>query len=238
MHDLAKLRSELRPHGVVSAGCRSCFLFETCGGLQPKRSLLNCFDLNCCGGAEECGRVCPYNSGFMRCMEEVGGLQFEDLKPVTQGRTEVPHYVPVIDHRLLRYDVLNYPAVALNTYRVIGVRGRKYRSVVSDPLKLRAVFGIAPQARIILRGTARDPALERYWRYSERDEAPKQLAALGVSLIIPPNFSHVLDVPRTQNLFNRKRQIICIEQMTEAGLNVAPHLSAVTPSDWDFCAST
>src|SRR5262249_47012158 len=103
-----------------------------------------------------------------------------------------------------------------------------------NPPDLRSTFGLAPSVGIILRGTARDPFLERYWQFSQRDDAPHQLAALGISLVIPPNFSHFLRVPRTDNLFNRKRQLICIEEMHEAGLMVAPHLSAVTHGDWEF----
>ena len=49
-----------------------------------------------------------------------------------------------------------------------------------------------------------------------------------------PNFSHFLDVPRTDNLFNRKRQLICLGEMASAGLNTVPHFSAVMPRDWTF----
>jgi hypothetical protein len=60
------------------------------------------------------------------------------------------------------------------------------------------------------------------------------MALLGLSLVIGPNFSHFLDVPRTDNLFNRKRQLICLGEMAAAGLNPVPHLSAVMPGDWSF----
>lgn len=238
MHDLAKLRDELRPHGVVSAACRTCFLLRACGGIQPSRALLNCFDLNCCGGKTDCKRICPYNNpDFMRRLEEVGGLKFDDLKPLTQRSTELPQYVPVIDHKSDRYDSLNYPAVALSTYRVVRLRGKRYRALTDNPKELRAAFGVAEDAQVILRGTARDPLLERYWQYGDRDNVAGQLAAIGVSLIVAPNFSHVLNVPRPEHLYNRRRQLLCIESMVESGLNVAPHLSAVTPGDWAFWRS-
>ena len=232
MHDLARLRSELRPHGVVSAGCRTCYLLETCGGIEPERSLLSCFDLTCCGQGQDCKRVCLYNPDFMRRLEEVGGFRFNGLKPVPQVRTDLPQYVPVVDHNQGRFDALNYPVVALSTYRVIRVK-RQEVSTMPRPSLFVPLSG-SQEPRIILRGTARDPLLERLWQYGERDDAAGQLAALGVSLIVAPNFSHVLNVPRTEHLYNRKRQILCIEQMVEAGLNVAPHLSAVTPGDWAF----
>src|SRR5262249_38316357 len=133
-----------------------------------------------------------------------------------------------------RHRLFDCPLVALDTYRVIRLFQGKYQTVATDPGTLRSTFGLAPGVGILLRGTARDPFLELYWECSQRDDAAKQLAALGITLVIPPNFSHFLNVPRTDNLFNRKRQLICIEEMHDAGLMVAPHLSAVTHGDWDF----
>jgi hypothetical protein len=43
-----------------------------------------------------------------------------------------------------------------------------------------------------------------------------------------------LDVPRSDLLFNRKRQLLCLAELSEAGVCVAPNLSAVMPADWDF----
>lgn len=196
---------------------------------------MNCFDLSCCGGEAGCKRICPHNHpDFMRRLEEVGGLRFDDLKSLAQRPAELPQYVPVIDHKKGRHGTLDYPAAALSTYRVVRLKGRRYRALADNPRDLRAAFGIAEDARVILRGTARDPSLERYWQYGDRDDAARQLAALGVSLIIAPNFSHVLNVPRSEHLYNRRRQLLCIESMVESGLNVAPHLSAVARGDWDF----
>lgn len=234
MNDNAALRDELRGHGIVSASCPGCCLFDVCGGIQPERSLLNCFDLACCKTGE-CDRVCPYKpADFMQRLAEVRGLRFNDLKPITQPSIDLPRYVPVVYHRYRRHGVLDCPMVALDTYRVIRLHQQKYRTIAGNPPDLRSTFGLAPGVRVILRGTARDPFLERYWQYSLRDDAARQLAALGISLVIPPNFSHFLRVPRTDNLFNRKRQLICVEEMHAAGLAVAPHLSAVTQGDWDF----
>ena len=234
MNDNASLRSELRGHGIVSASCPGCWLFDICGGIQPQRALLNCFDLACCGTGQ-CDRVCPFKQAdFVKRMQEVRGLRFDDLKPVTQAEIELPRYVPVVYHRYRRHRLFEYPLVALDSYRVIRLFQGKYQAVARDPGALRSAFGLAPGVRVMLRGTARDPFVERYWEYSQRDDAPKQLAALGVTLVIPPNFSHFLGVPRPDNLFNRKRQLICIEEMHDAGLMVAPHLSAVTHGDWDF----
>ena len=36
------------------------------------------------------------------------------------------------------------------------------------------------------------------------------------------------------NLFNRKRQLLCLAEFVGAGLNPVPHLNAVQPGDWRF----
>ena len=86
----------------------------------------------------------------------------------------------------------------------------------------------------MLRGTAKDPKLELYWAHRRRDGAPQQLASLGTLAVIGPNFSHFLGVPRTENRFNRKRQLVCLEELCAGGLSTIPHLSAVMPGDWSF----
>ena len=48
-------------------------------------------------------------------------------------------------------------------------------------------------------------------------------------MAVGPNFSHFLDVPRHDNLFNRKRQLLCLSEFVEAGAK-----SRATPE----CCST
>jgi hypothetical protein len=89
----------------------------------------------------------------------------------------------------------------------------------------------------LLRGTARDRLLEQYWTHRKRNDVPQQIVSLGIDMLVAPNFSHFLDVPRTDNLFNRKRQLICVTELSEKGICVVPHLSAVTTGDWKFWES-
>ena len=55
-----------------------------------------------------------------------------------------------------------------------------------------------------------------------------------MTVAVGPNYSHFLDVPRHDNLYNRKRQLLCLAEFTEAGLNPVPHLNAAQPGDWRF----
>jgi hypothetical protein len=106
--------------------------------------------------------------------------------------------------------------------------------IATDGIALRKQFGISSNSKIILRGIGTDPPLERYWEFRRVDDLPQQFTKLDPLMVIGPNFSHFLDVPRTDNLFNRKRQLICLDEMTQARLNPVPHLNATQPGDWKF----
>jgi hypothetical protein len=232
----SRLREELRPHGEVSAKCTSCILFGDCGGIEPKRSLFkeDCFDRNCCGDGS-CDNVCPYKGDFVSRCQEVGGIRFDRLKTIEQRPVPLPRYVPLIHHGYSRDGLLDRSVVALGTYQVFRLdKAGSYRPIADSAESLRSMFRLESTTKIILRGTAKDPPLERYWKYRRRDGAPRMMADLGISMVIGPNFSHFLDVPRTDNLFNRKRQLICLGEMASEGLNTVPHLSAAMPRDWSF----
>jgi hypothetical protein len=237
MTDKARLRLELRPHGMVPPTCRECIHFEDCGGIQPEKALFDCFDQYCLPECDrsQCDNVCPYNPRFRSFVAEVDGLRFDNLPPVRQVADALPRYIPVVHHASSRQTPLANPVVALDTYKVFRLEGEdKYAALVSSGEELRRAFCLAPATRIVLRGTAKDPLLERYWSYRRREGVAEQMAKLGVSLVIGPNYSHFLGVPRTDNLFNRKRQLICLGEISAAGMSPVPHLSAVQPGDWNF----
>ena len=235
MNANARLRLELRPSGVVSVACQSCILLEPCGGLNNGNLFLNCFNQFCCGGNNDCDHVCPYKpDDYRRRMFEVGGMRFDDLPALRQSPLDLPRYVPMVHHGYRRSDPLKAGVVALNPYMIFCLRDGKYAAVADDPITLRRHFKVADDARIVLRGTAEDSFLERYWEHRKAEGVAAQIARLNVSLFIGPNYSHFLNVPRSDLLYNRKRQLVCLAELSEAGVSVAPNLSAVMPADWDF----
>lgn len=220
----------------VSNACEPCVFFQRCGGLFDNRPLLSCFDQYCCGDGF-CDHVCPYKqSDFSRRMREIGGLRFDDIAALRQCRMILPRYVPMIHHASRRVSTLVTEAVALDPYAVLRMKNGEYRSSVDSGAALRRRFKVAPNCKVVFRGTAIDQYLERYWSYRKSYRAAEQISALDVSLFIGPNFSHFLDVPRTDALYNRKRQLICLTELSAAGISVAPHLSALTPAHWKFWA--
>ena len=234
MNANARLRLELRPSGIVSVACQDCFLREPCGGLNNGNLFLNCFNQFCCGG-KECDLVCPYKpEDYRRRMWEIGGMRFDDIPSLRQASLDLPRYVPMVHHGSRRSNTLKAGFVALDPYKIFGLRGGKYNAIPNEGLALRRHFKVADDARVILRGTAKDKFLERYWAYRKTDDVAGQVARLNVLLFIGPNYSHFLDVPRSDLLYNRKRQLLCLAELSQAGVSVAPNLSAVMPADWDF----
>lgn len=237
MTNKARLRLELRPHGNVPSGCPQCIHFEDCGGIQPEKALFDCFDQYCLPECDrsQCDKVCPYNPKFGSFLAEIDGLRFDNLPPLMQTAVDLPWYIPVVHHASRRQTPLAYPVVALDTYKIFRLEKEdRYAPLVSSAEELRRAFCLAPDTRIVLRGTAKDPLLERYWSYRRREGIAHQMSKLGVSLVIGPNYSHFLGVPRTDNLFNRKRQLICLGEISAAGVLPVPHLSAAHPGDWNF----
>jgi hypothetical protein len=237
----AQVRKDLRPHGITAPACRSCYWFKDCGGFQSERSMETCFEATCCefrgGNKALCNSVCPYKTDFTDWLSDTHGLSFDDLPSFNQPTLELPHYIPVIDHASRRRDPLAWPVVALNTSSVLRIgrrTGGQYRVVGESSSSIRRAFRIATDCRIFLNGVGKDKHLERYWENRLESEAPTQLARLRVEAAIGPNFSHFLGVPRTDNLFNRRRQLICLSEMQSSGLSVVPHLNAVMPDDWRF----
>ena len=119
----------------------------------------------------------------------------------------------MIHHAYRRSADLTTEVVALDPYLIFRRRNGEYRSLADDGAALRRHFKVAPTSKIILRGTAEDRFLEQYWSYRKSDRVADQIASLGVSLVIGPNYSQFLDVPRTDGLYNRKRQLLCLAEL-------------------------
>jgi Domain of unknown function (DUF4417) len=230
----ARIRATLRPHGRIAADCKKCLHYDDCGGIEPVLNLFNtdCVQANCCHpmglGTDavppDCDNVCPNNPKYLELLREVGGLSFDSLRVIEQSTINLPRYIPMVYRRYALRVAVKWPMVALGTYEVALLKNGHMETVAKCPEKLRQTFGLSPETEVILRGVADDRPLERYWSHRRRDRIPQQLATLGMKLAVGPNFSHFLDVPRHDNLFNRKRQLICIAEFADAG----------QPGDWRF----
>lgn len=231
-----RLLSDASPCEKTAAACGGCYLHGRCGGLDRDGTLFedeSCFDRYCCRKSA-CQLVCPHNGHWVSDMNALGGLRFASLPQLRQPPVGLPVYVPLIDHRHYLRDLIDWPVVALKLSQVFRLRGREYEPVAADAAGLRTHFRLAPDTRIVLRGTDDDPHLERYWQHRQASRGPERLAALGVDAVVGPNFSHPADVVRPETLANRMRQLICLAELQAAGVTAVPHLNAAQSADWAF----
>jgi hypothetical protein len=152
------------------------------------------------------------------------------LNPVLQRNVRPPVYVPHLPHQYIRHEHLKSSWVSVSPYQLLRQGGL----AVENGNDLRKMFNLAPDAQIVLRGVDEDEYLERYWATRKRDRLVERIRALGPLLVIAPNYSHFGNVPRPDNMWNRRRQLLCIEEMAEAGLNVVPHLNDIVRGDWEL----
>jgi hypothetical protein len=220
----------------VIRSCRVCHWYESCGGYHDTPSLYgeSCFARFCCGGKKKCNYLCPSNARFVAMMNELEGLDFDGLPLLTQRRTDLPMYMPVIANNSCRMIPLKVPFAAVPVESVFVARGQHLQAVATTPNGLRDHLGLARESRLILNCIRQDKKIERLWEYWLQDNLPVQLATLGIDLVIAPNYSHLRGVPRLESVGNRMRHLICVRDLNTAGLNTVPHLSVVDPPDWKW----
>jgi hypothetical protein len=101
-------------------------------------------------------------------------------------------------------------------------------------MQLQKAFRLDPKTEIIAVSIEKDPPLETYWKNRKVRDSVNRLKSLGIRRIICPDFSTAVNLPRLDNLANRKRSLICAEEFSQAGISVVPFLHATTDFDWEF----
>jgi hypothetical protein len=217
------------PEATLGLGCYSCAFFGPCGGTFTDFDCMS----GCCGRPSTCTLACPRAHGFVRVLEDCGGLSSNGNWGIQQRSPQsLPLYIPMIQHGYRRAEPLDWPIVALPTFAVTRVGATSGQIVAStDELKLR--FRLGQNTRVILVSVDGDARLENFWRKRHRHRLPEALARIGIEHITGPNFSFPINVPRTDHLTNRRRMLICCEEFSRAGLSVIPHLNGINQKDWD-----
>lgn len=215
-----------------SLGCWTCVDRDRCGGAHKDSSFYDCNDYCRCADKASCDVVCRGNpAAFVARVREIGGFDLTTARRAPSVTIDpLPSMVPLIEHASKRQARLNFPIVAISLYSLIdfGKAALKF----SNREALADGFGIAPQARLVVSGVARDNEIERYWELPNRAELLSELHSLGIALVTPPNFSVLTDVPRTDNLHAMKRIMLAWVEMAEAGLPAALHVNARTERDY------
>lgn len=214
-------------HNALALGCQCCWMLQPCGGLRIKRSAYDCGDF-CCRGADlTCTRVCLHNPEYFAArVAEVGGFENDDIArvaPVSFNRLD--GYVPLLQHGFSRRDLLKANLVSLKLYDLIDPTGRPRFRSQQDILNH---FRLRPGTKLILSGIHHEEALEKLWRSPYRAELIENLRTLDLALLTSPNFSIVLNHPRTEHLYNTKRIWLLAYEFLAAGIPTAVHINACT----------
>jgi len=212
--------------------CAICPLYRLCGGIHCKASPLGC-DEFCCGRKEGCTTVCRYNPDFLIQLAEVGGFDLDRLPHISGPRVQLANRIaPLVYHGSKRALRVSPGLVALRLADLIDFAGASSRYRSRE--QLCEAFRIDEAAKIILTGVDHDPVIEKVWKLGpKRPSVLRSLAGLGIECATTPNFSMVLDVPRSDNLHSMQRIGILYNEMCEAGLPTALHINGRTDRDFD-----
>ncbi|MGE0382440.1 MAG: hypothetical protein AB7H53_09465 [Hyphomicrobium sp.] len=217
----------------MALGCPSCRHRQTCGGLCVPASIIDCLDL-CCKNPNHCTRVCRNKpEQFIKQVREIDGFEFHNVPraPARPIRLR-SNIAPLIYHGSRRAQALNHEMFALRLPDLVNFKTAKLK--VSDRATLCRAFGINPATQIILTGVNLDHRIEPWWSLGER-RLPliKAMASMGIDLVTTPNFSVVLDQPRTDDLHAMKRIAIVFSEFQEHGLACALHPNGRTDRDFE-----
>lgn len=212
-------------------GCSSCFLRSICGGWYNEG--FDCFDKTCCRKPSTCSYACVRSEHFLEIYRDTDGLSSSQKWSLFQRVQEWPLYVPVIQNKSSRRAAIHRRVIAIPTSKLLrwGFNGEKaYRSKPH----LYSTFKLSSQTEVIAVSVEKDPPLESYWKYRKIRSSARRLKSLGIRRVICPDFSTAVNLPRSDNLANRKRSLICAEEFSKVGISVVPFLLATHEADWKF----
>ncbi|HRI72111.1 MAG TPA: DUF4417 domain-containing protein [Polyangium sp.] len=150
--------------------------------------------------------------------------------------TNLPEYLPIIQHGGKRRIPLDAPIVGVPTFKILQwyPGSERLRPIVNSAELLRESFRLRRDCRLILISVAKDPQIEQLWSRYRKDEIATALRELNVEGMTVPNFSFFEDAPYIHNVWNRWRMIRVAETLSAAGIAVIPHLNALHSTDWDY----
>ncbi|MEJ1961766.1 MAG: DUF4417 domain-containing protein [Gammaproteobacteria bacterium] len=161
----------------------------------------------------------------------MGGLKLDNVPSAPAlPDLSLPAFIPWIYHGSRRTQPVTSAAVALPLARLIDFSANRPRFETREAL-LQA-FKLSDACQIVVTGTDRDKALERWWCLADRRPVIQGLLNLGVVAVTVPNYSLFEDVPRLDNLYNVKRIALTWSEIQREGLPCAIHLNARTDRDW------
>jgi Domain of unknown function (DUF4417) len=225
----------INPNEVPS--CAECGFLDECGGLEGEAFRLGCFQrCNTFCALYGCDVVCPsVPLLFGEYFEDVGGICVPPKRTLVEfNPARAPFYIPQINHGWQGDDVLPEPWITVPLYSIVGRdRRQRYRVRFASGDELRRALRLSPQAKIIITSVVPDAYIEDLWAEHKVKAILETIARLNIQAMTVPNYSFILDVPRTNSLYNLSRIFRMSEAISDAGIATILHLNASTPKDWE-----
>ncbi|MCW0018963.1 DUF4417 domain-containing protein [Rhizobium sp. BT-226] len=164
---------------------------------------------------------------------EILGFDLANVPRVTGNYQSLAHYiVPLIYHRTGRELPVPGSAFALRLHDVVDFARGEVR--FGTRKRLCEAFKIDLSADLILSGVDHDERIEPWWDLQDRrSHVLRQLRDLGIQLVTAPNFSLLLDKPRTDDLHAMKRIAIVWSEFEQNGIACALHVNSRTLKDFE-----
>lgn len=222
---------------TMCLGCGSCPDRAICGGLSVEAQIMDCLD-HCCGVPDSCSKVCANNAvQFPHQVREIGGFELGNTGRTPARPAELTgDVVELIYHGSRRSQALKADTVALRLADLVDFRRK--RPKYATRTQLCEAFRLSPACHIILTGVDHDHRIEPWWSLgAARPSIIQGLASLGIQLVTTPNFSLVLDHPRTDDLHAMKRIALVFAEFQEHGIACALHPNGRTVRDFERWAA-
>src|SRR5262249_53484202 len=140
--------------------------------------------------------------------------------------------VPLVYHGSSRVNQLTGATFALRLSDVVNFRKKTLK--YSDRASLCAAYRIPENAQIILSGVNQDHRIEPWWTLGNlRIGIIEEMRRIGIAMVTTPNFSLVLDQPRTDDMHAMKRILITFAEFAEGGIPCALHAHGRTERDFE-----
>ncbi|WP_316226959.1 hypothetical protein [Bradyrhizobium sp. SZCCHNS3052] len=202
----------------VALGCHACSHLTQCGGLCLKAPVFDCLDL-CCNDPENCTRVCRKapSARFVDQLREIDGFEFSNVPRAPRVTHKVQKdIVPLVYHGSGRVNMLVGDVFALRLTDVVNFRERTLK--FADRASLCRAYRVPEDAQLILSGVNQDHRIEPWWTLGPaRIGLIEKMHRIGIDLVTTPNFSVVLDQPRTDDMHALKRILIIFAEFAEGG---------------------
>lgn len=222
-----------KSNATVALGCVYCPEQEHCGGIAIAEPVFSCLDFCTCDDSDACPYICPKQKmrESVLARREVHGWDLLNLRQLPSlPYNHLPLHAPLIDGWSGRSDPVPGQFFAIPLKRLF--HGKTGKPLFNSLDEVRTRFKIDPSANVIVDGVSTDQPIENFWGRARDAGIVDNLKRLSPSVVTVPNFSMFANVPRFNDLYNMKRQVVAWHEITAAGLRAALHVNARTDQDY------